>query len=126
MTDDAISSPLENHLLKIAAVLATIGSPAFAGVTVENCLIVEDWPGFRPPVACDFTNTGPTAIDQFHAAVTITEEGRTFPWFEGEGETVNIPGGMEPGETVNLMLIQPSLPSRAVIADLVISVTVAD
>lgn len=67
---------------------------------------------------CTATNHSTTAIAALEVAIHITQPGRSVAWldttdspqFRGPGA---IPGGIEPGETIQLDVMAPQLPRRA-------------
>jgi len=63
-------------------------------------------------LSCPVYNSGDKAFSSIRYAVVAIEDGRSFPWAEATGE-VEIPGGLEPGETVHTNFPLPSLPERA-------------
>jgi hypothetical protein len=63
-------------------------------------------------LSCPVSNSGDNAFRSIRYAVVAVEDGRTFPWAETTG-VVEIPGGLEPGETVNANFPLPTLPERA-------------
>jgi len=61
---------------------------------------------------CEVSNPYPQAIASVAYAMTAAEEGRTVPWGQGSGR-LDVPGGIEPKETVTLAFPLPDLPPRA-------------
>lgn len=51
-----------------------------------------------PTAEITITNGLPYAISSIHYSMVISESGRSVPWLETD-TGLNIPGGVEPGET---------------------------
>lgn len=63
-------------------------------------------------LSCPLKNDGEEAFGSIRYAVVAIEDGRSFPWAEIAGE-VEIPGGLEPGESIQTNFPLPKLPERA-------------
>lgn len=106
-----------------AALLAT---PAIANQTTpkdsiaDQLVITSCALGVHVPrlLTCTATNHTDTTIAALEVAVRVTQQGRSSAWidttenplFRGPGA---IPGGIESGETIQLDVMAPPLPSRA-------------
>lgn len=87
--------------------LAVVGTEATAETfELSECRTLDS------VLSCPLTNSGDEAFRSFDYAIVALEDGRTFPWAEAAGG-LTIPGGLEPGETVQVDLPLPKLPERA-------------
>ncbi|APX88649.1 hypothetical protein BV394_01975 [Brevirhabdus pacifica] len=103
-------------------------SPAFAGgVTVANCDPID--PGL---LECDFTNRNTEAVAEFSYTVLVSEEGRAVPWVDTDSLSsramyqYQVAGGIEPAETIRILLQFPAVSERADPARLTYRVTVTE
>lgn len=99
--------------------VAVLAAPASAQGAAEVGACVVDQASLSGAIAtCDITNSSQTPIAAVRYAFRIVEDGRTVPWGEGGYDEmfhliVEVPGGIEPGETVPVQLLVERLPSRA-------------
>jgi hypothetical protein len=90
-----------------ALVLVLLGSEVAAqSANVTDCESTEGW------LTCSVANSGNVAFRSLRYVIVARETGRTFPWGETSG-VIEIPGGLEPGEAVDLEFRLPELPQRA-------------
>lgn len=90
--------------------LALFASPALAGdISMVNCALeAEQVRRF----SCDVQNGADRAVAQLGYTIEVYEEGRTVPWAE-DTRMIDVPGGIEPGETISLSFVTPAIPERA-------------
>lgn len=90
--------------------LALWAAPVAAGeVSLKNCAPEAE----RGSVfSCDVQNGTDRAIARLRYAVQMYEMGRTVPWSEGGG-MIDVPGGIEPGESIRQTFPSPVIPERA-------------
>jgi hypothetical protein len=92
---------------KLLFLMAFLGAEASAQTfDLTECQTVDEM------LSCPVRNSGDNAFHSIRYAVVAVEEGRTFPWAETTG-VVEIPGGLEPDETVSINFPLPTLPERA-------------
>ena len=116
--------------MKISIIAAVLAAPAMAEtVTAENCT----FPIAKSSdlITCDFTNHTDQAVASFSYATLITQKGRAVPWVDTNGDRPSrwlrpISGGLEPQETLNLVVTSKTIPERADLTALQISVTPYD
>lgn len=95
---------------RIALLLLMLGTPAAAGdVQVTDCRLTDSlrW------VNCTVTNGLPVAFQKLRYEAQVTEPGRTYAWHPRETRYVLIVGGLEPGESMDLLFPIADLPLRA-------------
>ncbi|ATG38118.1 Cell division and transport-associated protein TolA (plasmid) [Phaeobacter piscinae] len=84
----------------LMALTCCLGLPVSADTVplkIEGCESSTEKGALR----CSFTNTSEFAVGVTFYRFVLREEGRTYPWHTAEG-SVAVPGGIEPGETVEL------------------------
>lgn len=87
--------------------MAFIGAEAYAQtLDLTECETLDEI------LSCPVKNSSDNAFHSIRYAVVAVEDGRTFPWAETTG-VLEIPGGLEPGETVNANFPLPTLPERS-------------
>jgi hypothetical protein len=116
-------------LVGVAAWL--VATQAAAGpVSVSGCRLESE--EIMTLVYCQTRNDGSVAVDTLRYGIVIREDGRTVPWAErgsdGSSDRLfsSIGGGIEPGETVDVMFRAPHIPERADRAKLIIEVTILE
>lgn len=98
-------------MLKIAALMGLLAAPAAADVaTVSGCEIKDAAVGSS--IYCETSNQSNTALAAIEFDLSISQEGRTVPWFT-ERARASISGGVEPGETRRIYVSSVVIPKEA-------------
>lgn len=102
-------------MLRIAALFGLIAAPAFSDVAeISNCSFEHG--EMSSYVMCDALNISGTAIAGLQYGVIISQSDRTVPWFKTRDDRPlgqNVDGGIEPGETRNLLFWFGDIPKDA-------------
>lgn len=95
-------------MFRIAALIGLIASPALADAVVVTDCMVEESNVKTHIIRCDVENNSDTAIARLNHSIEIFQNDRTVPWAamgdERRPESVLVRGGIEPGETINIVL----------------------
>ena len=122
------AAPCRRHIqgMKHAAIIAALlcAGQAAAEVQVSNCAFDTNFVGVA--VDCEFTNLGPQAIRSVRHSVTVSEEGRQFPWLQEDRTGVNFRGGLEPGETVRRVVALMEPDPRMVMDNLRVTIEIKE
>lgn len=93
-------------------------------IHLENCSILDRFLERGSVIMeCDTTNSSETPVRNFSYSYTTKTKGRTVPWDSHEGAHAWVSGGIEPGETVKVLLRAGSLPSRASLDGIVVDLS---
>ncbi|MDL4860812.1 hypothetical protein NPJ88_000545 [Halomonas elongata] len=98
---------------RLVAVLAMVSMPAMADIEVSNEKYHPDENGLSGIFSYDVTNNYDVAVSALDLRVVASTPGREVPWADNRG-SIDIPGGVEPGETRTLKNRAPREADRAV------------
>lgn len=110
--------------------LVMLAGPGMAqnGATLSDCEFAQQDNGFYEVVVCELTNQSDRSIASVRYAWRAVEVGRTVPWGEGPSsgtpDVIDIPGGIEPSETVPVAFSVGVLPPRADLARIEWEITI--
>ena len=108
-------------MLRLTALAIVLATPAAAEVVKVSGCTHERPEGMSLLVTCELTNTGDEAVSRLGYGFRISDPDRTIPWAEREWEKPErpsllrrgIPGGLEPGETIQKVFLTTDLSQRA-------------
>lgn len=101
--------------------LCSFGAPSVA-FEVTNCAARTTYTAQSLAVECDVTNRLNSAIASFAVELRASQVGRTVPWLE-QTARVNVAGGVEPEETINILVATPNISNRANLSEVIWTAT---
>lgn len=107
----------------LGLLFSVIAAATSAPVTISNCELDQTFGSGRTIMYCDLTNTGTVAIAEIHFKATTRDANRAIPWSKNDGwprGRMEISGGLEPGETINQLMMLPETPPRAPVETLLV------
>jgi hypothetical protein len=117
-------------MIKIFAVAASVvAAPAFSDVaTIENCRVTT----YQGSVfaKCEVTNNSQATIASITLDGDIYTDGRDVAWVRSKANPLKvfysaIPGGIEPGEKLDVIVVADSISARASSFDLQLKIFTA-
>ena len=101
--------------------LCFFGAPSLA-FEVTDCAARTTYSAQSLAVECDVTNRLDGAIASFAVELRASQAGRTVPWLE-QIARVEVAGGIEPTETINILVATPNISNRANLSEVMWTAT---